>query len=765
MPNKSSFSIIDIRKNKIINENFINEILDGLNSKNSIKSIPTVILYDSRGLQLFDQITYLDEYYLTSAELNVLRDKVDRIIEYIPDGSSVIELGAGSLRKTKLILQSLEKSKKNITYYALDLMEDELIKSLSSLGKFSNVQLVGLLGTYEEGMDFAASLPEDVPKMIMWLGSSIGNSSREEGAEFIKSFQTKAMNPGDLFLIGIDRRNHPDKVTIAYNDPKGITAEFILNGLDHVNVILDQPLIDRNDFDYFARYNEDVGRHEAYYKAKKDITLEYTSPSDNTKMTINLKKDELIHIEYSYKYSKEECFALFHDSRLSHLESWPDPDSQYDLHLIYKSPFYFTRNVESQGSIPTVEEWKELWKSWDTVTMTMISRELVLERSIELRHPFIFYLGHVPAFLDINLARYFKEEFTEPRNFADIFERGIDPDMDDPTNCHQHSTVPDEWPSYDSIISYRDKVRQRIISVYDAYKEKVMPRSLGRVVWMTFEHEAMHLETILYMLIQWKNTVPPKGVVIPRWKASLDPVPKANLITIPAQTITLGHDDNESADDTDPLSLPFGWDNERPSRQVTVKSFRIQSRPITNGEYLDFMEKTINKGYPASWIPVNPSLFTYKVRTVFGPVDMDVARNWPVLLSQDRACRYAEWAKMRLPTEEELRSFYDLNEPQLDLSSNIGFSHWHPVDVPHDKNVVQTVGSGWEWTSTEFSAHPGFNKSKLYPGYSSDFFDSKHVVILGGSWATHPRITRRSFRNWYQRGYPYMFCSARLCQI
>jgi len=761
MSSNNSFTIVDIRKTKFTKISLKNEIIDGLNSKQ--KYIPTIVLYDDLGLQYFDQITYLEEYYLTKAEIDILKTNIDQIIDYISDGSSIIELGSGSLRKTQIILKALEKNRKNITYYALDLMEDELKKSLSLLGEFNNVKLVGLWGTYEEGMDFAANLPKDMKKTIVWLGSSIGNMKREEGANFIKAFQDKSMNPGDLFLIGIDRRKNPEKITPAYKDSRGVTAEFIMNGLNHINVIFDQPLIDRNNFEYFAKYNDDVGRHEAYYKVKNDNTLEYTSPDDNTKIEIKLKKGELINVEYSYKYNKPETIKLFDNCCLSYAEGWTDSQSQYDLHLAYKPPFYFTRNPESQVLVRKMEEWKELWKSLDTV-MAMIPPEFMYEKPIKYRHPFIFYMGHIPAFLDVNLARYFKEEFTDPQNFADMFERGIDPDINDPTKCNPHSTIPDKWPDINSVIPYRNRVRQRLVAVYNAQLGKDIPRSLGRVLWMTFEHEAMHLETLFYMLVQCNSINPPKGVVIPRWKPSYDSVPKADLITIPTQTITLGHEDNEYADFTDPLLCSqFGWDNERPSRQVTVQTFKIQSRSVTNDEYLHFMKTTVNKEYPSSWIPIDPALFHYKVSTVFGPMDMNVAMNWPVMLSQEQACRYAEWKKMRLPTEEELRCFYDSYTPHPDFESNIGFNHWHPTDVSHDKSVIQTLGSVWEWTSTVFDAHPGFKESELYPGYSSDFFDGKHVVILGGSWATHPRIGRRTFRNWYQRGYPYVFCGVRLC--
>ncbi|CAG8620353.1 10078_t:CDS:2, partial [Ambispora leptoticha] len=526
-----NFKIFDVRQQETAKLHLVRDILKGLTPEPSsaMKSIPTIVLYDDRGLQLFDQITYLDEYYLTNCEIDILNRKVDEIVAYVKDGSAIIELGAGSLRKTQLILKALESNKKDVTYYALDLMENELRKSLSSLGSFSNVTLVGLLGTYEEGMEFVSKLTKETPKMIMWLGSSLGNSNRDEACQFVDTFRKQAMNVGDLFLFGIDRRNDPKKVTIAYNDSMRVTEEFIMNGLNHVNSIIGAPFIDRDNFEYFARYNNEEGRHEAYYKSKIDQTLEYVSPNTKATTKIILAEGELINIEYSYKYAPSETIELIHNTRMVLVKSWPDPQALYDLHLVQKPPFHFRR--DHQTSVPSLEEWHELWKSWDTVSMTMISSHMHLEKPIALRHPFIFYIGHIPAFLDILLARYFKEEYTEPANFADIFERGIDPDMEDPSLCNPHSIVPDKWPDIDSIIKFRDQVRQRLLKVYDVH-HKNTSRSLARVLWMTFEHEAMHLETILYMLVQSNNTLPPQGVVPPHWESAERDAPEARLIEI-----------------------------------------------------------------------------------------------------------------------------------------------------------------------------------------------------------------------------------------
>ncbi|CAG8773241.1 15778_t:CDS:1, partial [Racocetra fulgida] len=223
---------------------------------------------------------------------------------------------------------SLEKKRKNITYYALDLMKHELIKSLKSLGSFSNIKLIGLWGTFEDGIDFTATLSNDKPKAIIFLGTTIGNFSREDATNFLRHFQTKAMGPGDLFLLGIDKRNSLENLTIAYNNPPII--EFHMNGLDNINTILDQPFINRNNFDYFTTYNEDKGRVEIYYRSKRDQILEYMPINEfDKKIQINVQEGELILSVHSYKYNELDLVTLFYKSNLAHVKTWTDSNLQY----------------------------------------------------------------------------------------------------------------------------------------------------------------------------------------------------------------------------------------------------------------------------------------------------------------------------------------------------------------------------------------------------------------------------------------------------
>lgn len=219
---------------------------------------------------------------------------------------------------------------------------------------------------------------------------------------------------------------------------------------------------------------------------------------------------------------------------------------------------------------------------------------------------------------------------------------------------------------------------------------------------------------------------------------------------------------------------------------MSVPSFQIQDRPITVGEYAEFLSSTnscldnndsndTKDLVPASWARQGMSgvvMQDYAVKTVFGLVPLSRMALTPVFCSGAQASAYADAKGMRLPTEGEMQIVRNATSSSTRISSswNVGFSQWMPMPVVADRgimddDVLKCDGHGWEWTSSVFSSHDGFIASVAYPGYSADFFDGKHLVVAGrGSWATHPRIAcRRSFRNWYQAGYPYVFATFRCC--
>ena len=233
------------------------------------------------------------------------------------------------------------------------------------------------------------------------------------------------------------------------------------------------------------------------------------------------------------------------------------------------------------------------------------------------------------------------------------------------------------------------------------------------------------------MLIQRAGSgmLPPPGFTIPPWAtlaAQWDaaPLPSTPTVTLGPCTLTLGHDDQEPDDlqpalERDVTAHEFGWDNESPQRAVHVGAFRIDWRPITNGEFHTFWRGPGKDlvALPASW--VLDAAGAVHVRTLYGPVPLAHAQHWPVLTAYDDLCAYARAKGGRVPTEPELRLFLDTYQVSYAEGANTGFRHWHPL--PATAGLDECAGRGsnggvWEWTSTVLDTHEGFEGTTIFPG-------------------------------------------------
>ncbi|CAO2654627.1 Nn.00g113600.m01.CDS01 [Neocucurbitaria sp. VM-36] len=830
--------IIDIRVDTAESD-ILSDIKSGLRPKDGgEKRLPTLLLYDAPGLRLFERITYLEEYYLTNAEIEVLETYADRIAERVQPGSILVELGSGNLRKVNLLLQAIDRLGKDVDYYAVDLSLPELERTFAEIPieGYKHVKCFGLHGTYDNALEWLKSSEiEAKPKTILWLGSSLGNFKRHEVPPFLAGFGD-VLQPGDTMLIGIDSCKDPGRVYHAYNDRDNVTHEFILNGLKHANKLMGETAFDIQDWEVIGEYDQEAGRHHAFVSPRKDVVID----------DVHISQGERIRIEESYKYSRDEVTNLWEGAKLAENAVWANSKADYGLHFVSKPTVFFPTKPEEYAAtpVPSLTEWEALWAVWDAVTRKMIPEDELLSKPINLRNACIFYLGHIPTFLDIHLARGTGGKPSDPAYFWNIFERGIDPDVEDPTQCHAHSEVPDEWPPLGDILKYQEIVRERAKALYTSGEAESNLR-IARALWLGFEHEAMHLETLLYMLIQSDRVLPPPGTSMPDFAAFATQAETLAVenewFTIPEAEVDIGLDD---PDKDYKIKRYFGWDNERPRRSAHVKSFRAKARPITNGEYASYLAKTGKSTIPASWCEHSDSadhlankrdsvingqqngtngashLTKGKyVRTVYGKIPLKLAMGWPVVASYDELAGCAQWMGGRIPTMEEVRSIYnyvdnmktrdveqslghtipavnghlinngvDESPPAhpslngvsgaatslnphdhfIDLEgTNVGFKHWHPVSVAEKGGELcgqSDLGGVWEWTSTVLEKHEGFEPMELYPGYTvADFFDGKHNITLGGSWATHPRIAgRKTFVNWYQRNYPYVWAGARI---
>jgi ergothioneine biosynthesis protein EgtB len=427
-----------------------------------------------------------------------------------------------------------------------------------------------------------------------------------------------------------------------------------------------------------------------------------------------------------------------------------------------------------------------VWERTDRL-LGLVGPDGMLERPIALRHPFIFYVGHLPAFTWNHVGRGLLRRPSFNPRFDEVFDRGIDPDVDDPARCHDHPEVPDAWPSLREVRAYRDRVRAEILASLDEVAEapasSVMAGN-GRVLLMALEHEQMHQETLLYMI----QRLPLGRIVRPAVPSvyTFGDALRARPIVVDAGEATLG----AGFDDLD-----FGWDNEFPRMTVAVPRFAIDSTPVTIGEFLEFVERGAYER-PALWSEDDwrwkvasglrhPTMWVWgdgawRYRTLLDELPLASVRDWPVYASLAEARAFARWRGGRLPTEAEFdraahgepgggeRPFPWGEERPGPRHGNFHFAHRSPVPVgTHPAGasawgVHDLVGNGWEWTDTAFAPFPGFEACiPGYAGYSADFFDGKHFVLKGASWATAAELVRRSFRNWYQAHYPYVFAKFR----
>ena len=193
------------------------------------------------------------------------------------------------------------------------------------------------------------------------------------------------------------------------------------------------------------------------------------------------------------------------------------------------------------GSGPNtfLDRFVATWRRTDLL-FGIVAADAMLSRPIALRHPFIFYVGHLPAFAWNHICRGILHRPAFDPRFDEIFDRGIDPDVDDPSRCHAHPEVPDGWPALEDVLAYRDRVREAIIGSLDevaAHASTNLMAGRHRVLAMVVEHELMHQETLLYMLreLSPSETIRPAHVVYPM-EQGLPP----RSIFIPEEKTTLG---------------------------------------------------------------------------------------------------------------------------------------------------------------------------------------------------------------------------------
>jgi dimethylhistidine N-methyltransferase len=285
-------------------------------------------LYDERGSQLFEQICELPEYYLTRTENSILAEHAGRVIAMAPV-ECIVELGSGSSKKTLHLLREQARQRQQGTFAPIDVSRTSLALSREIIpAQFPELAFHGLQARYEEGI---ASIERELPTLFIFLGSSVGNFSPPE---FVRFFQhlSQCMGPKDFFLLGVDRVKETNVLESAYNDPQGITADFILNVFQNINR-LTHSNFDLKTMRYHSWYNPEWQQVEMY--AVSTSTQEIRFPSF-TKSFL-WEKGERILVEISRKFDPVRLQNQLHLFGLNPIAHFTDPRERFSVLLFQKS--------------------------------------------------------------------------------------------------------------------------------------------------------------------------------------------------------------------------------------------------------------------------------------------------------------------------------------------------------------------------------------------------------------------------------------------
>jgi L-histidine N-alpha-methyltransferase len=311
-----------------VEKSFAEEIAFSLNQDS--KFINPKFFYDKKGSNLFESICVVPEYYPTRTEISILKKMEHDLPSHLDENVRLVELGSGASVKTRLILDVFTKLQAKTEYFPIDISEILTESSEQLLNDYPTLNITGIIDTYEGGLEFLQNY-DDKKNLIIFLGSSFGNFSPDDGKIFFKKiFST--MKQGDLFLIGLDLVKDKKILESAYDDSQGVTAKFNLNVLSRINDELDADFVIDN-FSHYSVYNENDQRIEMNLKS-------LTSQSviiKKSNLSLNLDEGELIHTEYSHKYNLSQIETLLRDVGFEIKNMWLDDKKYFSLTLVSKN--------------------------------------------------------------------------------------------------------------------------------------------------------------------------------------------------------------------------------------------------------------------------------------------------------------------------------------------------------------------------------------------------------------------------------------------
>jgi L-histidine Nalpha-methyltransferase len=291
------------------------EVLQGLSAQR--KHLPPKLFYDALGSKLFDHITELPEYYLTRTERGILKDSAPQIVEQAGANLTLVEMGAGSATKTRVLIEAILRRQLRLAFYPVDVSPAALREAVVSLnGDYPALQVSPLVADFNHHMPDLKALPGR--KLALFIGSTIGNFEPEAAVEFLIRLR-QSLGTDDAVLLGFDMRKDAATLHAAYDDAAGVTAEFNKNVLARINRELGGRF-DLDSFKHMALWNESLSRIEMHLESLTSQTVWI----QDLRRAFHFAEGERIHTENSYKFSDEAIASLLQESGLRLERTWTD---------------------------------------------------------------------------------------------------------------------------------------------------------------------------------------------------------------------------------------------------------------------------------------------------------------------------------------------------------------------------------------------------------------------------------------------------------
>jgi dimethylhistidine N-methyltransferase len=320
----SRLSLVDA--DSAVPADFAADVRAGLSARR--KRLSCRYFYDAVGSQLFEQICELPEYYLTRAELAILSTRADAIARLAPSDAALVELGSGSARKTRVLIEALLRRRGRLRYVPIDIARGMLEDSSRALlADFPSLAVTAIAAEYRVGLRLLRRRRAQ-PKLVAWLGSNVGNFHRGEARRFLTSVRA-TLSSCDRLLLGVDLRKSATVLEAAYDDAAGVTARFNLNLLARINRELGGHFV-LERFAHRALWNERRGRVELHLCSRGEQQVRV----DALARTFVFGDGETIFTECSYKYSRAELEQLARAAGFALERCWLDEQRRFAVSLL-----------------------------------------------------------------------------------------------------------------------------------------------------------------------------------------------------------------------------------------------------------------------------------------------------------------------------------------------------------------------------------------------------------------------------------------------